>query len=116
MYGTFLHGRSQAALLGGLEQRPARVRASLYRMPSGTPALKLEGAGIVHGALVQPSERLLDVLDLYEGVGQGLFERVPVEVLLGLRTVAAQCYAMEDPAGRGGRRLDRGRWASVVRR
>jgi gamma-glutamylcyclotransferase (GGCT)/AIG2-like uncharacterized protein YtfP len=71
----------------------------------------------VHGELVAvPSDRLLGLLDSYEGVDEGLYRRVEIDVTVGLRSQRAWAYVMDDPRARGGRLLRDGRWPGVRRR
>jgi len=117
VYGTLKHGESQAALLTGLERQPARVRGRLYHLPAGYPALVLGGDQDVHGELVAaPDPRLLQLLDDYEGVGQGLYRRELVRCVMGLRSELAWAWVMDDAEAHGGRFLPRGTWSDPRRR
>jgi gamma-glutamylcyclotransferase (GGCT)/AIG2-like uncharacterized protein YtfP len=117
VYGTLRTGESQAPLLGTLERRPAWVRGQLYALPAGYPAVVLGAEGRVHGELVAaPDERLLALLDRYEGVDEGLYERVQCEVHLGLRSALGWVYAMSASRARSGRLVRDGRWRSTRRR
>lgn len=116
VYGTLKGGESQSGLLRGLRRQPARIRGRLYHLPAGYPAVSPGGMEEVWGELVEPpSEALLDLLDQYEGVDSGAFQRVQVPAILGLRTVRAWAWVMEDPGARGGRLLPSGRWTSPRR-
>jgi len=111
VYGTLLEGERMAGLLGGLDRAPARVRAQMYRLPAGYPAIQLGGEDFVHGELVSGcGERLLTMLDQYEGVHEGLYTRVEVTALCGLERVRAWCWVMEDPRLKGGVLIESGRW------
>lgn len=118
VYGTLRSDGTHAGLLAGYDRLPARVRGVLYDLPAGYPALVPdEQAGWVHGELVQVTEpRLLALLDHYEGVGEGLYRRVPLVVHLGLRTQHAWTWVMDHPERRGGRLLASGRWWPSKRR
>jgi gamma-glutamylcyclotransferase (GGCT)/AIG2-like uncharacterized protein YtfP len=117
VYGTLMGGAPQGALLAGLRRSPATVRGRLYAMPAGYPALVLGGAARVSGELVQGVDpNRLVVLDRYEGVDDGLYERVQVEVDVGLERVSAEAYVMDHPERRGGRLVADGRWRRVARR
>ena len=117
VYGTLLSGEGPAAaLLAGLGRREARARGTLWRLPAGYPAFVPGPDGDVHGELVDaPSERVLALVDAYEGVGQGLYERVQADVIVHLRTVAAWTYVMTAPEKQGGVPVPNGRWRSVRR-
>jgi len=117
VYGTLRGGQPQGALLAGRTRTEASTRGTLWAMPAGYPALQLVGDGRVHGELVQPvDERILAVIDHFEGVDEGLYRRVKVDVDVGLRRFAAWAYVMDHPARRGARRLTDGRWRGIVRR
>lgn len=117
VYGTLMGGQPQGALLAGFRRHAATVKGTLYRMPAGYPALSLAGACTVHGELVLGVDpRTLALLDHYEGVDEGLYARVPVDVVLGLRREPAELYAMHDPARRGGVEIPSGRWTGAIRR
>lgn len=111
VYGTLMTDQAQAALLADMRRVRARVRGTLFRMPAGYPALVPGGEAWVHGELVDLADpRRLAVLDHYEGVDEGLYRRVQVPVVVGLRTLEGWTWAMSDPAARGGRILPSGRW------
>lgn len=113
VYGTLLTGEDQAGLLGQASRIPATTRGTLWGLPAGYPALA-GGHGVVHGELVTLADRrLLEILDRYEGVDEGLYRRVRIDVLVGLRTQIAWAYRMENPRARGGRLLRSGRWRSL---
>lgn len=81
VYGTLRRGGRASALLRGCECLGVRrVRGSLYDVNGAYPALVLEDAGEVEGEVWRCSGALLAELDQYEGVGQGLYHRVRVEV------------------------------------
>ena len=84
-------------------------------MPAGYPALVLGGAKPVAGEYVEAvDEQTLAMIDLYEGVADGLYQRVECEVRIALRRHPAQVYVMADPEARGG--VPIARWRNVVRR
>ena len=117
VYGTLLADGPQAGLLGDHPRRPARVAGRLYRLPAGYPALEIGDQGEVHGELVTGlHERLLRVLDHFEGVGEGLFDRVLVRVVTADGTRPAWTYAMQAPRNRGGVPIPSGRWRAALRR
>jgi len=97
VYGTLCTGEDNAGFLAGLPVQEARVRGQLFRLPAGYPALVADSAGSwVRGELVTlDGDVRLGVLDHLEGVGRDLFQRVPVPVALGDRTVVAWAYVMD---------------------
>lgn len=116
VYGTLMEGQAQEGLLAGLARTSASTRGALWDLPAGYPALS-PGSDVVHGELVAGLEdRMLALLDRYEGVDEGLFERVEIEVKVGLRASAAWVYVMNDPRRRGARRVVSGRWVQTRRR
>lgn len=118
VYGTLMRGAPQGALMARLPRVDARVAGRLYRMPAGYPALVPEaGVGFVYGELVSDvDERLLVLLDHYEGVEEGLYVRQELDVLVGLLRRRALVYVGVDPVRRGGTLLPSGRWRDVIRR
>ena len=120
VYGTLLSGASRAGVLTGLGRRPAKLHGRLYQMPAGYPALELgstSDAQMIHGELVDaPGNRLLGLLDYYEGVEEGLFTRVDADVIVGLRAVRAWVYTMGSPRLLGGVPLKSNVWRECVRR
>lgn len=117
VYGTLKRGEAREALCGPGARTEAVVRGTLYALPAGYPALTLRGSGAVHGELVAlADERVLRLLDHYEGVDEGLFMRVEVEAIVGLRRVPAWAYIMDDPRFKGGKALRSGVWTAARRR
>lgn len=117
VYGTLMTGETRAGLLGDLRRVPATCTGVLYDMPGGYPALDMTRDGRVHGELVDPPPAAMwGVLDLYEGVPEGLYRRVKVDVRIGMRRLLAWAYVMDDPERRGGRRIPGGRWKRYRRR
>ncbi len=117
VYGTLLGGAPQGALLAGRHRAKASVRGTLYALPAGYPALVLRGEGEVHGELIEGLDaRLMALLDQYEGVAEGLYQRVQLDVDVGLHRERAWAYVMRAPERRGGREIPDGRWRSVIRR
>ena len=84
VYGTLLQGQPSDGYLASRRIRAATVRGRLFRVPAGYPALVLDPDGApIHGELVMDVDPgLLMVLDLFEGVRDGLYQRVPVSVAL----------------------------------
>ncbi len=118
IYGTLLSAYDAGGFLTGIPRVEAKTRGELFDLPSGYPALRPIGTEWVYGELTQrPIDlRLLGILDVYEGVPEGLFRRVVVDAHVGLRSFAAWAFVMDDPAARGGRPLPNGRWRPVRRR
>jgi len=111
VYGTLLAGGARSGLLSGLRRQPARVRGHLFRMPAGYPALELADDGDVHGELLAaPADRVLELLDLYEGVHEGLYMRIQVRAIIGLQSERAWAYVMDEPRLKGGRLIPSGRY------
>jgi gamma-glutamylcyclotransferase (GGCT)/AIG2-like uncharacterized protein YtfP len=81
-YGTLLRGSSAAGTLLDTCTNigPAFVNGILYDIDKRYPAVVLYGEERVYGEVWRcPSPRLLE-LDEYEGVQEGLFRRVALEV------------------------------------
>ena len=116
VYGTLMRGQEQAHFLNRFRRRPARVRGSLWALPAGYPALG-PGADTVFGELVEDvPDGLLALLDTYEGVAQGLYERRLLRVRVDTEVRDAWVYWMADASTRGGVRLRTGRFEPVRRR
>lgn len=117
VYGSLKSIGAQSQLLGTGRRRPGTIRGRLYGLPAGYPAVALEEEGIVHGEWLDPVPRnLLALLDTYEGVPEGLFERRVVEVSTSAVRFSAWAWVMEDPRSRGGTPIKSGRWRPVIRR
>lgn len=81
VYGTLRRGgEAAAALEGAVRLAPATVAGGLYHTDDGYPALMLAGAGEVHGEVWRCPAPLLARLDEHEGVADGHFRRVGVQV------------------------------------
>ncbi len=81
VYGTLRSGGEAAKVLEGAELiAPASVPGGLYDTGNGYPALVLAGGGKVHGEVWRCPSSLLRALDEHEGVDEGLFRRVGVQV------------------------------------
>jgi gamma-glutamylcyclotransferase (GGCT)/AIG2-like uncharacterized protein YtfP len=112
VYGTLRAGASHGGMLDAFKRHDARVRGRLYDLPEGYPAIvPVEADEWVYGELVDGvPDRVLGLLDHYEGVEEGLYQRVVVEAWLGLRPVPAWAWVMDQPERRGGVRVPSGRW------
>jgi gamma-glutamylcyclotransferase (GGCT)/AIG2-like uncharacterized protein YtfP len=123
VYGTLMAQHAQNGLLNHVERQVAWVEGLLYDLPAGYPALVLAPPtpGVerprVWGELAGPfPEDLLRLLDVYEGVGEGLYDRVRVDVKVGLRSYATWVYVMDAARARRGRLVRSGRWRPARRR
>lgn len=117
VYGTLMSGEARAGMLGDLRRTRAHIRGRLFHLPAGYPGVVLDGENRVYGELIDPPDaRLLAMLDVVEGVQDGLFRRERVRVTVGLRTEHAWAYVTDADKVVDGRHLERGRWRSVARR
>lgn len=81
VYGTLRSGDAASGLLRGCRRLgPGAVRGTLFDVGGRFPALVLEGDTEVHGEVWSGPPGVLERLDEYEGVEEGLFRRVRVEV------------------------------------
>ncbi len=96
VYGTLMRGEERDGLVAHLPATPASVRGQLWRVPAGYPALYLDPAGIeIRGELLQlENESILMVLDLYEGVSEGLYSREVVPITVRGMKKTAWVYVM----------------------
>ena len=78
VYGSLMSGMEQGGLLSRFSRTEATMGGRLYRMPSGSPMLVPDPDGRqIQGELVTlPHPGILQVLDLFFGVGAGRFRRV----------------------------------------
>jgi gamma-glutamylcyclotransferase (GGCT)/AIG2-like uncharacterized protein YtfP len=116
-YGTLRHGGAADGLLRGCEALgSAVVRGILYDIDGRFPALVLYGPAPVHGEVWRCPADLLLTLDEYEGVGQGLFRRLAVEVERGADRVPCWTYVAGPALSRqlaASRRIPSGRWGEA---
>jgi len=111
VYGTLMSGHSRAGMVPTSARQPAKTRGRLFRLPAGYPALVTGGEAWVYGEIVEIDDaRLLALLDHYEGTDEGLFRRVRLPVVLGLRSQVAWTYVMDHPERLGGVPIESGRW------
>jgi gamma-glutamylcyclotransferase (GGCT)/AIG2-like uncharacterized protein YtfP len=113
VYGTLAASGPEGALLAHLPRAPAHTRGELWALPAGYPALVVRPGitTVVYGERVDPpDERLLAVLDTYEGVSEGLYRRVVLEVVCDGRVGPAWAWIMDLARARTGVRLPEGRW------
>lgn len=117
VYGTLMTDGRQAKLLGNRPRQAATAHGALYDLPAGYPALVPGDTGVVHGELVRfINKRVLHMLDLYEGVPQGLYQRVILDVRCHTEHCRAWTWVMRDADIRDGRRIPNGRWRPLRRR
>ncbi len=110
VYGTLRPGRDGGGPLDGAERvRAATVRGTLYDA-GDYPALILAGQTPVEGEIWRCPLDLLDVLDSYEAVREGLFRRVALTVD-GTACWAYVAGPRLGPRLTMDRRIDGGRWA-----
>lgn len=116
VYGTLMRHADRGFMLSGLRRRPARTQGLLFALPAGYPALAA-GSRTVFGELIEGvSNPMLSILDAYEGVGAGLYERRRINVQVDTEHINAWAYCMDDARERGGRLLPRGRFEPVRKR
>lgn len=106
VYGTLLRGQPSDGFLADRDVRSATVRGRLFRVPAGYPALVVDPTGpeIAGELIVDVDDGLLRVLDLFEGVHNGLYRRVRLTAALRSRgggqqalfsdSVEAQAYVV----------------------
>ena len=96
VYGTLLRGEERDGFVSHLEARPASLKGRLWRAPAGYPALELSSDGVaIEGEILQlDNPSILVALDLIEGVNEGLYERVQVQVQTAMGTENAWAYVM----------------------
>ena len=96
VYGTLMRGEERDGLVAHLSAVPATVRGHLWRAPAGYPALMLDPSGPkIQGELLKLNqESILMVLDLYEGVAEGLYTREIIDVNVNGQNESAWAYTM----------------------
>jgi len=97
VYGTLMRGEERDGLVAHLSAKAGTVHGHLWRAPAGYPALQLapDGPKIVGELLKLDQKSILMVLDLYEGVGEGLYDRKEVDVQQSNGTIVrAWTYVM----------------------
>ena len=96
VYGTLMRGEEREGIVAHLDMQPAIARGQLWRAPAGYPALFVDPHGLpIRGELLaieQPS--IFMVLDLYEGVAEGLYTREIIEVHTETGPTTAWSYIM----------------------
>lgn len=96
VYGTLLRGEEREGLVSQFEARAAITLGKLWRVPAGYPALQfsMEGTPISGEVLTISGSPVLSVLDLYEGVGEGLYDRIRLPIQTDKGTEQAWAYVM----------------------
>ncbi len=114
VYGTLMASGGQGHLLTGRRRRPGTVTGRLFHLRAGYPALLRGPQGIVHGQWLDPiPPPLLRMLDMYEGVEEGLYKREVVIVHTSTLQFEAWAWVMEEPERRGGVPIRSGRWRPI---
>lgn len=82
VYGTLMQGQPADGFLGGLKRWPATTQGQLFRSPAGYPALvpSPDGREVMGEVVRLDGPARLPVLDLFEGVPDGLFQRRRIAV------------------------------------
>ena len=96
VYGTLMRGEEREGLVNQFAARPAVTLGKLWRAPAGYPALQfsMKGEAIAGEVLTIDGPSVLTVLDLYEGVRDGLYDRVRLPIQTDLGTEEAWAYVM----------------------
>jgi len=108
VYGTLM-GREPAAV-------PACIRGELYDLGPFPAAWNVgaQGAGVIHGEIIEVDAETLAHFDRYEGVSVGHYRRVRVRVVdENGNPNGREAWVYEygkHPTARGGKKLEAGRW------
>ena len=106
LVGTLRHRSAVASLLSPYHRAPATTRGRAYRMPAGQAVLALDGDDEIVGQLVQDvGFEALPLIDMYEGVGEGLSRRATVHVSVAGSNVDALTWVAVEPERRAGVRV-----------
>lgn len=120
VYGTLMRGQPAEGYLAGLKRWPATTTGRLYRAPAGYPALVPEAGGpLVQGEVIRlDGPHRLPVLDLYEGVPEGLYRRARIDVRSMDRPGQAWAWVVDAATARRRRyvALKTGDWRHVAPR
>lgn len=99
VYGTLRSNGAAASLLAAGELvAEGTVGGVLYDMDAGYPALLPYGAAPVRGEVWRLPVMALPALDDYEGVAEGVFRRIGVEVSMDDQTVLPCWVYVAGPA------------------
>jgi len=120
VYGTLLRGEERDGMVLSLPVTPAITRGRLYMVPAGYPALQFDPQGPeIHGeVLTLDTPGILTLLDLVEGVADGLYSRHKIPVQTEEGTLQAWAYLMDKHQIRRarGKKLDIQDWRILRRR
>jgi gamma-glutamylcyclotransferase (GGCT)/AIG2-like uncharacterized protein YtfP len=96
VYGSLLRGEERDGMVLSLPVAPATSLGRLHMVPAGYPALEIDprGAPISGEVLALEHPGILTLLDLVEGVADGLYSRVVIPVQTEDRTLDAWAYVM----------------------
>lgn len=96
VYGSLMRGQPQDGLVTAFPATAATSRGRLYLVPAGYPVLvpDPEGPAIAGELLELSTPAIFRVLDLYEGVNEGLYRRETVRVRCRGRDLEAQAYVL----------------------
>ncbi len=97
VYGTLLRGEERDGMVLSLPMVPATTRGRLHMARAGYPALQSDpAADQVKGELLTLEHPgLLTVLDLVEGVADGLYSRTRIPVRTDDGATEAWAYVMD---------------------
>ena len=120
VYGSLLRGEERDGLVAHLSHRPATTKGKLWRAPAGYPALELDHRAEASKCevLTLESPAILTVLDMYEGVREGLYDRIKVTIQTPHGEEQAWAYVMNSAQLRRAQctRLKGSDWRSFTRR
>lgn len=96
VYGTLMRGEERDGMVLSLPVAPATTRGRLHMVPAGYPALELDpkAAEISGELLTLEDPGILTLLDLVEGVAQGLYTRAQIPVWTADGMLEAWAYVM----------------------
>lgn len=120
VYGTLLRGEERDGMVLSLPVAPATTRGRLHIAPAGYPALELDPTAQPVSGEVLTLDNLgtLTLLDLVEGVTDGLYSRVLIPVETDDGPDIAWAYVMDQGQLKraGCRPLKVRDWRSLARR
>jgi len=96
VYGTLLRGEERDGMVLSLSAEAGTTRGRLHIVPAGYPALETDqsAAEISGEVLTLENPGLLTLLDLVEGVSDGLYSRTRIPVQTADGTIEAWAYVM----------------------
>lgn len=120
VYGTLLRGEERDGMVLSLPVAPATTRGRLHIAPAGYPALELDPAAqsVSGEVLTLESPSILTLLDLVEGVSDGLYSRIliPIDTQGGPDIAWAYVMGQGQLKRAGCRPLKVRDWRSLARR